>query len=34
MHVGTVPANGMADIIITFTPSEYNMATVELKAKL
>ena len=31
VYVGTVPANGKVDIVITFTPSEYNTATVELK---
>ena len=28
---GIVPANGKVDIFITFTPAEYNTATIELQ---
>ena len=30
-YTGTVPANDKVDIVITFTPAEYNTATIELK---
>ena len=31
---GVVPANGKVDIFITFTPAEYNTATIELQVSL
>ena len=31
LHTGTIPARGKIDILITFTPTEYNTSVIELK---